>query len=191
MSDIILRFPTSVTIQGAEQIQADWTQANTEALDYIKNKPENLVQDADYVHTDNNYTDADAQEVATISDKVDKVSGKGLSTNDFDNTYKSNVDKSTPLTNQTLNTEINLSTNFEVYYNEKAINTAFTPTISASPLIGAAARVVLNAGASASLVATNLGTKLPESSDFTISKLNELIVYSLPEGIAYTIAILN
>lgn len=28
----------------------------------------------------------------TVSDKVDKISGKGLSTNDFDNTYKSKVD---------------------------------------------------------------------------------------------------
>lgn len=163
MSDIILRFPTSVVIEGSGQIQSDWTQANTAALDYIKNKPENLVEDADYNHTDNNLTDEIIEQ----------------------------IDANTPLVNQTLDTEINLSTNFEVYYNEKAINTAFTPTISASPLIGAAARVVLNAGASASLVATNLGTKLPESSDFAISKLNELIVYSLPEGIAYTIAILN
>ncbi len=163
MSDIILRFPTSVTIQGAEQIQADWNQTNTEALDFVKNKPENIVEDADYVHTDNNLTDAIIEQ----------------------------IDINTPLVNQILDTEINLSTRREVYYNEKAINTAFTPTISANPLIGAAARVVLNAGASASLVATNLGTKLPESSDFTASKLNELIVYSLPEGIAYTIAILN
>ena len=164
MSDIILRFPTSVVFEGGgEQIQSDWTQANTEALDYIKNKPENLVEDADYNHTDNNLTDEIIEQ----------------------------IDANTPLVNQTLDTEINLSTNYEVYYNEKAINTAFTPTISASPIIGAAARVVLNAGASASLVVTNLGTKLPESSDFTASKLNELIVYSLPEGIAYTIAILN
>lgn len=43
--------------QGAEvNVQSDWTQTNTSADDYIKNKPANLVQDANYVHTDNNFT---------------------------------------------------------------------------------------------------------------------------------------
>lgn len=51
---------------GAEvNVQSDWEQTNTSADDYIKNKPENLVQDADYVHTDNNYT----------SDEKSKLSG--------------------------------------------------------------------------------------------------------------------
>ena len=189
MSDIILRFPTSVTIQGGEQIQVDWTQANTEALDYIKNKPAIPAPQiqSDYTQSDSNAVDYIKNKPANIVQDANYVH----TANDFSDIYKGYVDKNVPLTNQTLNTEINLSTHFEVYYNEKAINTAFTPTISANPLIGAAARVVLNAGSSASLVATNLGTKLPESSDFTASKLNELIVYSLPEGIAYTIAILN
>ena len=40
----------------AAQVQSDWSQTSTTAVDYIKNKPENLVQDANYVHTDNNYT---------------------------------------------------------------------------------------------------------------------------------------
>lgn len=43
--------------QGAEvNVQSNWTQTNTTADDYIKNKPANLVQDANYVHTDNNFT---------------------------------------------------------------------------------------------------------------------------------------
>ena len=42
---------------GAEvNVQSDWNQADTLADDYIKNKPQNLVQDANYVHTDNNFT---------------------------------------------------------------------------------------------------------------------------------------
>lgn len=42
---------------GAEvNVQSDWNQTVTTADDFIKNKPENLVQDASYVHTDNNYT---------------------------------------------------------------------------------------------------------------------------------------
>ena len=40
----------------------------------------------------NDYTDAEKTEVAKIKDKVDKVSGKGLSTNDFTNTYKTKLD---------------------------------------------------------------------------------------------------
>lgn len=42
---------------GAEvNVQSDWDQTDTSSDDYIKNKPQNLVQDADYVHTDNNFT---------------------------------------------------------------------------------------------------------------------------------------
>lgn len=45
---------------GAEaNVQADWDQTNSSADDYIKNKPANLVQDPNYVHTDNNFTNAD------------------------------------------------------------------------------------------------------------------------------------
>ena len=36
-------------------VQSDWDEDDTTELDYIKNKPQNLVQDASYVHTDNNY----------------------------------------------------------------------------------------------------------------------------------------
>lgn len=43
---------------GAEvNVQADWNETNSSSDAYVKNKPENLVQDADYVHTDNNFTD--------------------------------------------------------------------------------------------------------------------------------------
>lgn len=53
--------------QGAEvNVQANWTQTNTSADDYIKNKPANLVQDASYVHTDNNFT-------TTLKNKLDGI----------------------------------------------------------------------------------------------------------------------
>lgn len=43
--------------EGAEvNVQADWNEANENSDAFIKNKPANLVQDADYVHTDNNFT---------------------------------------------------------------------------------------------------------------------------------------
>ena len=53
----------------------------------------NYVVDKDYVHTDNNYTNADKASVGTIKDKVDKVEGKGLSTNDLTDTLKNQYDE--------------------------------------------------------------------------------------------------
>ena len=53
---------------GAEvNVQSDWNQASSSADDYIKNKPENLVQDANYVHTDNNYTTTEKNKLAGIA----------------------------------------------------------------------------------------------------------------------------
>ena len=40
----------------------------------------------------NDYTDAEKTAVAAIANKVDKVQGKGLSTNDFTDTYKNKLD---------------------------------------------------------------------------------------------------
>jgi TusA-related sulfurtransferase len=52
---------------GAEvNVQADWNEADSSADDFIKNKPQNLVQDASYVHTDNNFTTA-------LKDKLDGI----------------------------------------------------------------------------------------------------------------------
>jgi len=51
----------------AAQVQSDWNQTNTQAVDYIKNKPQNLVQDASYVHTDNNFTNADKSKLDGIA----------------------------------------------------------------------------------------------------------------------------
>lgn len=45
----------------------------------------NFIEDADYVHTDNNFTNEDKD---SIANKVDKVVGKGLSTNDYTNDDK-------------------------------------------------------------------------------------------------------
>lgn len=42
--------------RNAPQIQADWQQSNSSQPSFIKNKPNNLVTDPRYVHTDNNFT---------------------------------------------------------------------------------------------------------------------------------------
>jgi hypothetical protein len=61
---------------GAEvNVQSDWNQTSSSADDFIKNKPENLVQDANYVHTDNNYSNA---EKAKFDTKVDKTAFDAL-----------------------------------------------------------------------------------------------------------------
>jgi len=52
---------------GAEvNVQADWNEADNTSDAYIANKPQNLVQDTNYVHTDNNYTTAEKTKLAGI-----------------------------------------------------------------------------------------------------------------------------
>ena len=91
---------------GAEvNVQANWDETDVNSDAYVKNKPSiptktselqndsNYVVDKDYIHTDNNYTNADKTSVGTIKDKVDKVEGKGLSTNDLTDALKSQYDE--------------------------------------------------------------------------------------------------
>lgn len=47
-------------------VQSDWSESDSSKQDYIKNKPSNIVQDASYVHTDNNFTNA-------LKDKLDGI----------------------------------------------------------------------------------------------------------------------
>ena len=52
---------------GAEvNVQADWSESDSTSDAYIANKPQNLVQDANYVHTDNNYITAEKTKLAGI-----------------------------------------------------------------------------------------------------------------------------
>ena len=52
---------------GAEvNVQSDWNQSDNTADDYIKNKPQNIVTDANYIHTDNNYTTTEKNKLAGI-----------------------------------------------------------------------------------------------------------------------------
>lgn len=50
-----------------EYANADWDATSGEP-GYIANKPENLVQDADYVHTDNNFSDSDKSKLDSIEE---------------------------------------------------------------------------------------------------------------------------
>lgn len=55
-----------ISATAAPQEQADWAQSDSSAVDFIKNKPQNLVQDANYVHTDNNFTTAEKTKLSGI-----------------------------------------------------------------------------------------------------------------------------
>jgi hypothetical protein len=50
----------------ASPVQSNWNESDNTSLAYIQNKPANLVQDANYVHTDNNFT-------TTLKDKLDGI----------------------------------------------------------------------------------------------------------------------
>ena len=65
-NNIIIDANNVISATADPQVQADWAQSDSSAVDYIKNKPSNLVQDADYVHTDNNFTDAEKNKLAGV-----------------------------------------------------------------------------------------------------------------------------
>ena len=70
------------------------------------NNDSNYVSDSNYNHTDNNYTTADKNSVATIGGKVDKVTGKGLSTNDLTDDLKANYDDAHTKSHEHINKSI-------------------------------------------------------------------------------------
>ena len=108
------RTPILVPNEGAF-VQSDWDEQDTSADAYIKNKPNlanvatsgdysdlqntpdlsNFVVDANYVHTDNNYNNGSKAIVdgvpSALAGKVDKVSGKDLSDNNYTNTDKAKL----------------------------------------------------------------------------------------------------
>lgn len=53
---------------GAEvNVQSNWNESDSTSDAYILNKPSNLVQDASYVHTDNNYTTTEKSKLSGIA----------------------------------------------------------------------------------------------------------------------------
>ena len=64
-SNIVIEGNT-ISATAEPQLQANWAEDDSTSVQYIQNKPQNLVQDADYVHTDNNFTDAEQSKLAGI-----------------------------------------------------------------------------------------------------------------------------
>ena len=96
-----------------------------------------------------------------------------------------------PSTGLTFIGQFNLTNSYQTSYVTYSSNVALTPTVATSPLVGASARLVVDAGASASLVVTNLGTLRVGSNTFTASKLNEIVLVNEEEGLYYNIEVLN
>ena len=71
----------------AAQIQADWNQTTTTAKDYIKNKPTIPTKTSDLTNNSGFLT-----QHQDLSGYVTKVSGKGLSTNDFTTALKGKLE---------------------------------------------------------------------------------------------------
>lgn len=104
-------------------------EACEEETDLVKKEPDltGYVQDANYVHTDNNYTTAEKTKLAglenyddtvitaSLANKVDKVSGKGLSSEDYTTIEK------TKLGGIQANAEVNVISSVKVN------NVALTP----------------------------------------------------------------
>lgn len=66
LTDALLEKLENIEAGGQVNVQADWTETDTESDAFIRNKPENLVQDANYVHTDENFTSAQRQKLQNI-----------------------------------------------------------------------------------------------------------------------------
>lgn len=77
-----------------ENVQADWDETDSTAPSYIQNKPvipSGVVVDTTYDSTSEN-AQAGTAVAQAISTKVDKVTGKGLSENDYTNADKTKLD---------------------------------------------------------------------------------------------------
>ena len=160
---------TPILIPNAgEWTQSDWAEADPSDNAYIKNKPSlaqvassgdygdlgntpdlsNFVEDSNYVHTDNNY-DAGAKNIVdhvtdNLANKVDKVTGKTLSDNNFTNAQK---DKLTNLasiygigSNLTLDPETNiLSANAQPITIDDEMSSSSTNAVQNRVITGALA----------------------------------------------------
>lgn len=69
--------------QGAEvNVQSNWAESDSSSDAFILNKPQNLVQDANYVHTDNNFTTAEKNKLDDVygEDETYTIAVSGWST---------------------------------------------------------------------------------------------------------------
>ena len=66
LTDAMVEKLANIEFGGQVNVKANWAETDTTSDAYIQNKPENLVQDANYVHTDENFTSAQRQKLQNI-----------------------------------------------------------------------------------------------------------------------------
>lgn len=121
-----------------ENAQADWDEADTTAPSYIKNKPNipsGVVVDTTYDGTSEN-AQAGTAVAQAISTKVDKETGKGLSTNDFTNTDKANL--------ETALTKANTAAPQSTTYTKNEVDTALAEKLNTADVDAALSSTSIN-----------------------------------------------
>ena len=87
----VTTYTVSASGSGVQPVQSNWTESDSQSLAYIQNKPQNLVQDADYTHTDNNFTDADKSKLDNIESGAEaNVQANWTETNSSSDAYIQN-----------------------------------------------------------------------------------------------------
>ena len=66
LTDAMVEKLANIESGGQVNVKANWAETDTTSDAYIQNKPDNLVQDANYVHTDENFTSAQRQKLQNI-----------------------------------------------------------------------------------------------------------------------------
>ena len=102
-----------------EQVQSDWNETDNQAPDYIKNKP--IIPSIEGLAT---VIYVDQQDAL----KVDKVVGKGLSTNDFTDTLKTKLDGIQDGAEVNVNADWNATSGDAQILNKPTIPAAVTKT---------------------------------------------------------------
>lgn len=105
-------------------VQADWDEEDTHADSYIKNKPQFII-DANYVHTDNNFTDALKTKLQTVNENAEpNVQSDWNQTNTNADSFIKNKPTIPTRTSQLTN-----NSNFVVDANYQHIDNNFTDAL--------------------------------------------------------------
>lgn len=160
---------------GAEvNVQSDWNITDTNSDAFIKNKPTNLVQDASYVHTDNNYTTTEKNKLSGIatSAQVNVLEGVQVNGTDLIITNKK-VNVSVPTALSQLSDD---STHRVVTDTEKSSwNSKYSKPSTGIPASDIASGVIPDVSAFITKSVNDLTNYYTKSQTYTQTEVNNLI----------------
>lgn len=131
-------------------VQSDWNQTDTTADDYIKNKPANLVQDANYVHTDSNFTAAEKSKLSGIASGAEvnqnafsnvKVGSTTVAADAKQDTLELVAGSNVTITPDATNDKITIAATDTVYTHPTYTARTGKPTANQTPAFGGTATV--------------------------------------------------